>query len=113
MMKVMLYSQATEFAASIVQKLVSDQVLLEIYRRIDSVRTRDQIVTDVIALKLNGGGRSAVFRKFTHLIDLGIIQPAALVGVSGVFQKSAVDEGLRIEKNPEYLRAVKGLAKLP
>lgn len=112
MMKVMLYSQATEFAAGIVQKLVSDQVLLEIYRRVNGVRTREQILGEIVGLDLKGGKRAATYQKFIQLVELGVIQPVALVGNSGVFQKTAVDEGLRIEKHVDYVKAVKGLPKL-
>ena len=107
MMKLMLFSQATVFAESVVTQLESDEVLFELFISVDGATSKDELTKKVIALGLKNGGRSSVYSKFAHLEDLALIEPVAGGLRGAVYAKTAISESLRIEMNPAIQRLIK------
>ena len=107
MLKTLLYSQAQHVADGVVDDLVADEVLLQLYQLVDAAHTRQQIVTEVIALHMRNGARASLYSKLTKLKDLGIVEETS----EGYLRRTTVDDSLRISRHPQLIAAARKLKR--
>lgn len=98
MINALVRANSKELKETLLASFAADEALLEIYRRIDGIRTQKQIVAGVRALDLKGASQAGVSRRIETLLGEGLIARVGRSKDGVVYKKSRLDAALGISR---------------
>lgn len=98
MINALVRANSKELKQALLDSFATDEALLEIYRRIDGIRTQKQIVDELKASKLKGASQAGVSRRIETLHGEGLIARVGRSKDGVVYKKSRLDAALGISR---------------